>query len=529
MQSVPAPASPPVESQVSAPMVSFIARRLLVSVLILIAASLIMYVLAAYSGDPLSDLEGSSSSNKEALIQARVHAQHLDVIPPLRWFLWLGGVAKCVVPVAGGCDLGTTFQNQPVAQLLPQAVGSTLQLVTASFLLAIVLGIALGIITALRVYSGFDYTVTTVSFFLFSLPSFLMAVLLKSFIALGYNNFLAHPVLSPVSLVVCGVVVGVVLQLVVGGSWQRRLYIFLGSGAVTALVLWYMSATGWFTRPALGPVVVILLTAAIGFVVVSILAGAHNRRAWITGGINVVLAIAAYFGLQWLFAISTAGTIAILAVLTLVIGIVSGAIVGGPDRGLMMRIGAITAVLSGGVVLIDRFMQSWHNYSELVGGRPIATVGSQTPSLSGDVWITGLDSFTHLLLPTVSLLLISFASYTRYARSGMLDVFDQDYIRTARAKGMPERTVVVRHAVRNMLIPIATIIATDVGALLGGAVITEFVFAISGMGALFNSGLSRTDVNPVMGYFLVIAITAIAFNFLADLAYAALDPRVRVR
>ena len=80
-----------------------------------------------------------------------------------------------------------------------------------------------------------------------------------------------------------------------------------------------------------------------------------------------------------------------------------------------------------------------------------------------------------------------------------------------------------------MLIPIATLVATDVGALLGGAVITESVFAIPGMGQLFNASLKRVDLNPIMGYFLVIAIMAILFNFLADLAYAALDPRVRVK
>jgi len=145
------------------------------------------------------------------------------------------------------------------------------------------------------------------------------------------------------------------------------------------------------------------------------------------------------------------------------------------------------------------------------------------------MWVTGLDTFTHLVLPTIALLLISFASYTRYSRAGMLEVLNQDFIRTARAKGLPERTVVVRHAFRNMLIPITTLVAFDVGALLGGAVITERVFAIPGMGSLFNLGLSRGDLNPVMAYFLVIAAMAILFNFLADLAYAALDPRVRVR
>ncbi|ARC56297.1 Dipeptide transport system permease protein DppB [Frondihabitans sp. 762G35] len=510
-------------------MVSFIVRRILVSILVLLAASFIMYVLAANSGNPLQDLQGSNSPNRQALIEARIAQQHLDVIPPLRWVLWLGGVAKCVVPVGGGCDLGTTFANQPVTVLLPSAMVSTLQLVTLAFILAIVLGIALGIVTALRVYSGFDYTITLFSFFLFSLPSFLMAVLLKSFVALGYNSFLADPHIPLSTLIVVGVVLGVLVQLAVGGPLRRRLVAFFATGILSALILGLLSAADWFTHPQLGPVFVILFTAAIGFGIVSLLAGIHNRRAILTAAINVLIAIIAYFALQGLFNISSVGTLLTLAIVTVAVGLISGYFVGGYDRGLMMRIGGLTAFLSAGVVLLDRFVQSWDNYVALIGGRPIATVGSQTPSLGGDVWITGIDTYTHLLLPTISLLLISFAGYTRYSRSGMLEVLDQDYVRTARAKGLPERTVIVRHAFRNMLIPIATLIATDIGALLGGAVITETVFAISGMGALFNSGLQRTDVNPIMGYFLVIAITAIAFNFLADLAYAALDPRVRVR
>jgi peptide/nickel transport system permease protein len=504
-------------------MVSFIARRILVSVLILIAASFIMYNLAAIAGNPLQDLQQSNSPNREQLIAARVAAQHLDLIPPLRWGLWISGVGKCVI---GQCDLGVTFQNQPVAQLLPQAVGSTIQLVTFSFILAIIFGIGLGVVTALRVYSGFDYSITLVSFFLYSLPSFLMAVLLKSFIALDYNNFLVDPKIPPVNLVVIAVVVGLVIQLIVGGILKRRLIVFAISAVVTAGMLLLMQATGWFTDPSLGPVFVILFSAGIGLAMVTLLAGTKNRRAWLVAGINVLVAIICYFALQGLLNISSAGTIAILAVATIAVGLISGFIVGGHDRGLMMRIGALTAFLSAGVILLDRFMRSWIDYTQNYVSRPIATVGSQTPGLTGDFWITGIDTYTHLLLPTISLLLISFASYTRYSRSGMLEVLDQDYVRTARAKGLPERTVIVRHALRNMLIPIATLVATDIGALLGGAIITERVFAISGMGSLFNSGLSITDVNPVMGYFLVIAI---AFNFLADLAYSALDPRVRVR
>jgi peptide/nickel transport system permease protein len=105
---------------------------------------------------------------------------------------------------------------------------------------------------------------------------------------------------------------------------------------------------------------------------------------------------------------------------------------------------------------------------------------------------------------------------------------NQDYIRTARAKGLTERTVVVRHAFRNALIPIATIVAFDVGGIVGGAVITETVFGWTGMGQLFINGLNQVDPNPVMAFFVVVGGLAILFNLIADLAYAALDPRIRV-
>jgi peptide/nickel transport system permease protein len=133
-----------------------------------------------------------------------------------------------------------------------------------------------------------------------------------------------------------------------------------------------------------------------------------------------------------------------------------------------------------------------------------------------------------LLLPTIALILISFATYTRYSRASLLEVMNQDYIRTARAKGMHERTVVVRHAFRNALIPIATIVAFDIGGIVGGAVITETVFGWTGMGQLFINGLRAVDPNPVMAFFLVVGGLAILFNLIADLVYAFLDPRIRV-
>ena len=229
--------------------------------------------------------------------------------------------------------------------------------------------------------------------------------------------------------------------------------------------------------------------------------------------------------------ISTIWTIGILGLATLAACFVIGWLIGGPDRSLVIRVTMLVGFLSSLLVIADRYLQAWPAYisNPRINNRPIATVGEQTVGLSGDMWVTGIDTFTHFLLPTISLTLISFAGYTRYARAGLLEVMNQDYIRTARAKGLSERVVITRHAFRNMLIPITTIVAADIGVLLGGALITERVFAISGMGALFNISLQRVDVNPIMGYFLVIAITAILFNFLADLSYALLDPRVRVK
>ncbi len=510
-------------------MVSFILRRILVSVLVLIAASFIMYMLTAYSAHPLDDLLQSNALNKEKLIQARIQALQLDVPPPLRWFLWIGGAAKCLIPLANACDLGQTISKAEVIDILPRAMQSTVQLVAGALVLAIILGLALGIITALRQYSGLDNVVTFTSFFLFSLPSFLIAVLLKEFIAIGFNDFLADPIIAIGVVIAIGLVLGLVVQSIIGGEMRRRLIVGGSTAVISAIVLYAISLSGWLLHPGLGPIGIFVLAIGIGVGTTALVAGLRNRRALITAGINVAVAIVAYFSLQGLFNISSAGTLVILGIVTVGVGLVSGFLMGGYDRGQSVRVGAITAALSGGLVLLDRFMQTWPLYLSDTNNRPIATVGNQTPNLGGNVWESGIDTFTHFLLPTIALLLISFASYTRYARAGMLETMGQDYVRTARAKGLPERTVVVRHAFRNMLIPITTLVAFDVGALLGGAIITESIFGIPGMGQLFFAGLGRGDLNPVMGYFIVIAGMAILFNFLADLAYAALDPRVRVR
>ena len=511
-------------------MLSYVLRRIGVSILILIAASLLMYVLVAWARDPLQDLYASSSPNKEQLILQRIQWLHLDQPVILRWLNWLGGAARCVVPFAG-CDLGVTIQNQSVQVLLARAVGSTLQLVSAATILAIVLGITIGIVSALRQYSAVDYTFTFASFFLYSLPSFLMGVLLKVFVAIGFNDWLRDPVFSWAVIIVFSVVAGIFWQAVIGGNRQRRLTVFAASVLVTGGMMYLMSVTSWFLNPSLGPILSPLLIIAFGAGMVLLIAGPRARFAWRTAGAVAIVLVVAYFALQPFLPSFNGWGLFLLFVVALGIGLLAGWLLGEHDKGQAMRIGALTGVLGMGVIILDQFMRNWNAYltNPRVNGRPIATVGSQTPNLQGDFWIQGIDSFTHLLLPTISLMLISFAGYTRYARGGMLEVLNQDYIRTARAKGLPERTVVVRHAFRNSLIPITTIVAADVGGLIGGAIITERIFAFSGMGALFNTGLLAGDPNPVMAYFIVIAIFAITFNFIADLAYSALDPRVRAK
>jgi peptide/nickel transport system permease protein len=508
-------------------MATFLTRRFLASILVLLAASFIVYQLAANVDDPLADLKSSNARNKEELIEARIRNMQLDVPSPLRYFLWLGGVLKGFI---GQLDLGLDRKGQPVITQLAAAMGSTLQLVTTATLVAIILGIAIGITTALRQYTAYDYGVTFISFLFFSLPIFWLAVMLKQYLAIGFNDFLEDPVIPPVVIVGVALLGGLVWLVILGGSWKKRLITFAIAAAAGAAAMIFLSATNWFATPQLGPVVIAILGVGLALLVTTLSTGLSNRKSLYTSLSVVVLLLAAYYPLQYAFAYASLPLIVGLAVAVIAIGVLIGWLFAGPDRWQSARTGAITALLVGGLVLLDRFMQSWPIYtnSNQIGGRPIGTIGSQTPDLTGSFWINGIDSFTHLLLPTAALLLASLASYTRYSRASLLDVMNQDYIRTARAKGLTERTVIMRHAFRNALIPITTIIAFDFGAVIGGAIITERVFGWSGMGAMFNTALPLVDVNPIMGVFLVTGIAAIVFNLIADLVYSALDPRIRV-
>jgi peptide/nickel transport system permease protein len=136
--------------------------------------------------------------------------------------------------------------------------------------------------------------------------------------------------------------------------------------------------------------------------------------------------------------------------------------------------------------------------------------------------------FVHMILPWISIALVSAAVYTRLMRASLLDVLGEDYIRTARAKGLPRRTVLFKHGVRAALSPVVTQFGLDVGTLLGGAVITEEVFSLQGIGKLSLTSLFNKDLPVVCGTILLGAAFIVVFNAVVDVLYAVLDPRVRL-
>jgi peptide/nickel transport system permease protein len=138
-----------------------------------------------------------------------------------------------------------------------------------------------------------------------------------------------------------------------------------------------------------------------------------------------------------------------------------------------------------------------------------------------------LDRAQHLALPIIVLCVASIATYSRFMRGSMLEVINSDYVRTARAKGLKERKVIMKHAFRNALIPLTTVIALNFGALVGGVVVTETVFGLDGMGLYFITALNAGDPYPVMAWLMVVSAAIIFFNLLADIAYGFLDPRIR--
>jgi peptide/nickel transport system permease protein len=322
-------------------MLTYVIRRLLYSVVVLIATSMLVFVFVAKSGNPLAALELAPRVSRVTVENVK-ERKHLDEPIYVRYGYW--------VKDAFTNNFGTTLlDDRPILPDLWRAMKNTLQLVLAAEILAIILGVSIGVFSALRQYSVFDYSMTTASFLGIATPVFWLALMAQ-------------------------------------------------------------------------------------------------------------------------------------------------------------------------VVVVQIVQHTGHRLF------PIANLSDVDPGSGVHFWI---DRAHHLVLPVLVLMVVNLATYTRYMRAAMLEVINSDYVRTARAKGVAERRVTMKHAFRNALIPLVTLMALNFGALLGGAVVTETVFSLDGMGVYFINSLLTNDPYPVMAWLMITATMIVIFNLIADIAYGILDPRVR--
>ena len=321
----------------------YVVRRLLASIPVLIAASFLTFTFVAASSDPLAQLRQQRNVNFVAIEKVK-QEKHLEDPFVVRYGYW---VRDAVTNRFGTTLLG----DRPIWPELKRVMGNTLQLVFVAEALAVLLAIAIGVYSAVRQYSVFDYTTTGLSFLGLAFPVFWLALMLQIIVTTIY--------------------------------------------------------TKWGVRVA--------YTAQLGSV----------------------------------------------------------------DPG-------------GGM----------HFFA---------------------------DRFQHLILPWLTLMVVNIAAYTRFLRSSMLEVISSDYVRTARAKGIMERRVVMKHAFRNALIPLTTLVALNFGALIGGSIVVETIFALDGMGLYFINALGAGDPYPIMAWLMITATMIIVFNLLADILLGYLDPRVRLQ
>lgn len=335
-------------------MIYYVTRRVLFAIPTLIIASLLVFGIMRLTTDPVQALRNPRMTSAD--VERIREAMGLDKSGPLQYVSWLGNF------VTG--DWGTSFRyRKPVAPVIRNRLANTLKLISLAVVLSFLLSVGIGVLSAVRPYSLFDYTVTGASYFGISMPVFWFAL---------------------------------ILQLVLG------IYLIDWMGDLRATFAWLPD---WWGREPLFYV-----------------SGMHAP------------------------------------------------------------------------------------------GEPGFRLG---------------DFLRHAALPSMALMVQIVAAWGRYERASMFEVMEADYMRTARAKGLPERTVVLKHGLRNALIPLVTVTAIDMGALFGGLIITERIFAWPGMGDLFVTSMLTGDFPVVMAWLMVVATFIIGFNLLADVLYGVLDPRIR--
>lgn len=507
-------------------MLQFILRRISISAVVLLLGSALLFFATINSGDPLADLRESRATNRDQLIAARIDNMNLDMPWWQRYLTWLAGAGKCLVLQ---CDLGTTRDGADINSLVISSAGASLRLVTLSVVLAIVIGVTLGVLSAIRQYSGFDYAITFLAFLFFSLPVFWAAVLLKDFGAIRFNNWIADPSLTTTATGIVALIFGLLVASVLGGDLKRQAMTFLVTAVVVFGATTYFDSIGWWRKPALGlPLIVVGGLVALAFFL-TVTVGLTQKKILYAGLGTVALGVVAFYVTQPIMKDPTWLQLFVLLLVALVVGAAVGWLFGGFEKKLAMFVTTGTAGAFAFLVFMDHLLRNWGAFLAEVP-RPIKTIGASAvpfEKLEGNFYVVMYNWGVQLVLPTIILTLISIAAYSRYTRASMLETINQDYIRTARSKGLSDRVVYSKHALRNALIPITTIVAFDFANLLGGAIITETVFGWKGLGDMFRTGLNFVDPGPVMGYYLVAGTAAVMMNMLADIAYAFLDPRIR--
>jgi peptide/nickel transport system permease protein len=492
----------------------FIIRRFAASIPILWASSLLMFWLVTVSGDPLAALRQSTDPNREQTIAQLRQTLELDKPFLERYLSWLSGLASG--------DFGLNRDGQDVSVLLSQAAGTTFRLIILATVVSILIGIVVGVVTAVRQYSALDYGATFSAFLFFSLPVFWLAVLLKEFGAIRFNDYLEQPGLSTTGIVAIAALAAFLAFTLAGGSLRRQLGAAAATGVVSAIALAWMDRADWLTNPGLSPLALIIGGVVGAVAAAAVLAPLSERRVLISAVVAALICVALSMLLDtWVEELNWWRLVAAI-VASLIIGNVVGALIGGEImRQSARRAGGLAGFVALIVIGFDRFISAW------APGRTVATIGPKTPNLEASFWPTLVDYAGHQVLPTIALALIGLATFSRYTRASILETLNADYVRTAKAKGVPATQVIVRHAFRTAMIPVMTVVALSFATAIEGAVITERVFAWSGMGSLFIEGLQEVDPYPVMGFLVVVSVSIVFMNAVADLMYAYLDPRIR--
>lgn len=337
----------------------YVLRRLLTAIPLLIGVSFVLYGLMRLAPGGPEAVYGQNPHLTAADLARLRSLMGLDDAWYVAYLKWLWQLVQG--------NLGTSlFTGQPVVDMLWSRIPNTVLLMGTSLVLSLVVGVAIGVISAIRQYSKFDFAVTTFAFFGYSMPTFWFGILLMMLLAANDYSFTLFG------------------QTLNTGHW--------------------LPAAGMFSA--------------------------------------------------------------------------------GTEGGLQ----------------------------ELFKAPSLAKIG---------------DLLAHLVLPTAVLCIVSIASWSRYARSSMLEVIRMDYVRMARAKGLSEWVVVGKHALRNALIPVVTVVALNIPSLFAGATITEQIFAWPGVGRMFIDALTKSDYPVVMAIMIISATLVVLSNLLADVVYASMDPRIR--